>query len=115
MNAGVDGFRVPIRKKLIILAFVAVVNFMGGLVWSERLNSITPGVIGLSITIACAAVMGTMRCPRCGTPVLKRRVRCAGMEWTYWGGFLAPKWCSTCRFSFLGDEPVRHFENSTSS
>jgi hypothetical protein len=53
-------------------------------------------VVGLVIALACAGYTFTLSCPRCGTPIFKRKVTIDGIDVTYWGGFTVPRNCSEC-------------------
>ena len=89
-----------LRKRATIANLFVVLNFLGAmgfvaLDFDQRL-------IWLAIIIAVAAGVYTLtlRCPRCGTPMMKRTVRIYDMVFTYWGGFTIPKNCSQCSDRF---------------
>lgn len=52
--------------------------------------------IGLIVGAAGGAYAMTLRCPRCGTPIFKRKRTIDGIEVTYWGGSWVPRTCSHC-------------------
>lgn len=91
---------VSLRKRAFIAGMFVVLNFLGamgfiGLGFDQRL-------VWLAILVAAGAGIYTLslRCPRCGTPMMKRTGRIFDMEFTYWGGFTIPKHCAQCGHRF---------------
>lgn len=85
-----------LRKRAIIADLFIFLNFFGAMgfvaldfdqrfVWLGILAAVGAGLYTL-----------TLRCPRCGTPMMKRTTRIFDVVFTYWGGFTIPKDCSQC-------------------
>jgi hypothetical protein len=53
-------------------------------------------VLGLIAALGGAGYTFTLTCPRCGTPIFKRKTTIDGIDVTYWGGFTVPRTCSRC-------------------
>lgn len=53
-------------------------------------------VVAMIVVAAGGGYSMTLRCPRCGTPIFKRKRTVDGIELTYWGGFGIPRTCSHC-------------------
>jgi hypothetical protein len=89
----------PIRQRILIWEFIAAANAAGGGLAAALLHR--GGLfVALGVPLVVGALTLFLRCPRCGTPVMKRRGKWQNMEWTYWGGLTAPRACSQCGLSF---------------
>jgi hypothetical protein len=86
----------PVRKKMIVLNGLILINFAGGAGLFVLTNEFRFAALGISIVVIVAVYKMFLRCPRCGNLVNRHRTSVGGMEWTYWGGNLAPKHCDVC-------------------
>jgi uncharacterized C2H2 Zn-finger protein len=93
-----------VRKRLIVLGALAIVNGIGSVLAAVYLH---PAFIAIAIGIpaACGVGMLLIRCPRCGQRVLKRQYHAFGVTWTYWGGFWIPDRCEKCGLDFRDAKP----------
>ena len=57
-------------------------------------------IVGFSAAFAFSIISAALKCPRCGTPADKRKLKFLGEEWTVWGGFWIPRNCSNCGYQF---------------
>lgn len=53
-------------------------------------------VLLIIVSVAAWIYSFTFRCPRCGTPIFKRKMTIDGIDVTYWGSFGIPRTCSRC-------------------
>lgn len=84
-----------VRKRAFLTIGLCVMNFFGTALifyWAA------PGFVWLALgwPVAAGTYLLTLRCPRCGARIYKRRVKLCGMDFTYWGGPTIPKTCSRC-------------------
>lgn len=84
-----------VRKRAIIALSLGLMNAIGFLWWGVLADSRL--VWGAVVAIVVTGIYGlSLRCPKCGTPIAKRKVRVLGETFTYWGGFWVPRECSRC-------------------
>jgi hypothetical protein len=88
---------VSLRKRAIVAICLAGVNFLGFLALTTTIDArfIWPTIL---IPLMGGAYLLSLRCPKCGTPIYKRKATVFGETFSYWGGFV-PRRCSRC-----GDE-----------
>jgi len=86
--------RISQRKRVLLAIGFAVINFFGFLAFTINVSNsfIWPTIL---IPVGAGIYLLSLRCPNCGAPIYKRRVKLLGEEFTYWGGFI-PKKCSQC-------------------
>jgi hypothetical protein len=95
-SEGVIMATTSIRKRALIANGFAVMNSfgaMGGVALDFDQRFVWLAIVG---AVGAGLYTVTLRCPRCGTPMMKRTARIFGMVFTYWGGFTIPKDCSQC-------------------
>jgi hypothetical protein len=83
-----------LRRRAFYALFLAATNFLGFLILTVNVNQafIWPTIL---IPAGAGLYLVSLRCPRCGTPIYKKKTRVAGIELTYWGGWI-PRRCSSC-------------------
>lgn len=88
-----------LRKKAFVAIVLVFSNFFGTI---GILQAVAPRFILLAVfwPVAGGIYLLCLRCPKCGTPMYKRRTKAFGMEFTYWGGAAIPKTCSRCGNKF---------------
>jgi hypothetical protein len=83
-----------VRKKAFSALALAWMNFVGCAllgVWFD----VRFFYLGGFAVLAAGAYGLTLRCPRCGERIYKRRLKFWGMEFVCWGGFV-PRRCAWC-------------------
>ena len=89
-----------LRRRALIAGLFVALNFFGAMGFVAL--GIDQRLVWLAILIAVGASIYTLtlRCPRCGTSMMKRTGQIFDIEFTYWGGFTIPKHCSKCGLKF---------------
>lgn len=86
--------RMSLRRRALLAIGFAAISFFGFLMpMAIASDAFWPTIL---IPIGAGFYLLWLRCPNCGTPIFKRRVRLLGEHFTYWGGFSVPKKCSQC-------------------
>jgi hypothetical protein len=83
-----------VRKKSIYAMAIATLNFFGFIILATSISNFF-AIFAVGAPFICGILLLSLRCPVCGQPMYKRKIRIFGEEITYWGGFL-PKRCSKC-------------------
>jgi hypothetical protein len=89
----------PIKKKIIILESIILMNFFGALgmaFWVDQ----RVALLGLGVVIVASLWLVSLRCPRCQKLVFRRQAVVGGVQWNYGGGSPLPNRCSTCGLDF---------------
>jgi hypothetical protein len=87
-----------VRRKALVAYAVVLLNGAGLVAWGlVQSNWSGPAMVLGAVAIIAAGAYGlTLRCPRCGTPISKRKAKVMGVDVSYWGGFTVPRTCSKC-------------------
>jgi hypothetical protein len=105
----------PVRKKMIVLHLLVLVNFIGGFgLWAMTDQQVW-FLIGMIACSTAALVLSSLRCPRCHNFVFRHHVRLGGVQWTYWGGNPLPKRCGACKWDFRVPHTAAHTRPARSS
>lgn len=107
---------IAIRKRIIATEFVMILNLFSGVAAASYVDE-RLFWLGFGVVVLAGSYLATLRCPRCGFGVFKRRKRFAGATWTYGQGFPLPRNCFRCNFDFSSDDrpdPVRWRDDTLS-
>jgi hypothetical protein len=88
----------PVRKKLLSLFGIGILNGFAGLLGGMFIHP-SLLVAGFAIAAVCGGLMNAVKCPRCGTPAMRKTIQLLGVNWNVWGG-VVPSRCRTCGESF---------------
>lgn len=83
-----------LRRRSLYALFLAGSNFIGFAFLTVNVSHAF-GWLMVLIPLGAGLYLLSLRCPRCGTPIYKRKATVAGIELTYWGGWI-PRRCSSC-------------------
>lgn len=83
-----------VRKRAIYVIAFAFISFIGFSPLVEMYNGKFFGLIFI-IPVFSGLYLLTLRCPKCGNRIYKRKAVMFGETFNYWGGFV-PKRCSHC-------------------
>ena len=84
-----------LRRRSLYALLLALMNFVGFAFLTVNVSHAFAWPM-VMIPAGAGLYLLTLRCPRCGTPIYKRRAKIGGIELTYWGGSRIPKRCSSC-------------------
>lgn len=86
---------VSLRRRSLYALLLAGLNFIGFAILTVNVSHAFGWPMVL-IPVVAGLYLLSLRCPRCGTPIYKRKATLAGIELTYWGGWRIPRRCSSC-------------------
>ncbi len=86
---------VSLRRRSLYALLLAGLNFIGFGVLTVNVSHAFGWPMVL-IPVGAGLYLLSLRCPRCGAPIYKRKMTLVGIELTYWGGWRIPRRCSSC-------------------
>lgn len=100
---------VSLRKRAYYTIAIAAINFLGFLMLTVTISQIFiwPTIL---VPFGAGLYLLSLRCPKCGNRIYKRKVRIFGEEFIYWGGIFVPKRCSHCNTEFIHSITIKGSE-----
>jgi hypothetical protein len=84
-----------LRRRALYALLLAGLNFIGFAALTVNVSHAFGWPMVL-VPAGAGLYLLSLRCPRCRTPIYKRKTTLFGIELTYWGGWRIPRRCSSC-------------------
>jgi hypothetical protein len=84
-----------VRKKAFFANAIFLMNAIGGFVAGVMIDFRLTAYV-LVVALIFGIYQLTLRCPRCGQWIYKRRAKFLDMDFTYYGGNPVPRYCARC-------------------